>query len=240
MGPLIFDVRHPVKHAFFDLDETLHDKRATLTCVSQVMHEHFDLHSRCSENDFRHAFVVENEIIQPRSTVFTNLRNRLGLTDSANSLQQYFDEHFHLHCKPFKGAIECLKWLKEIGMTVCCITNGRDFFQRNKIQGLGITDLLDVIVTSGETGIKKPDHGIFSIALEKIKANPEDSFYCGDNEISDIVPANEMGLTTIRKMGKESCITEANYSFNHFHEFVEIIRCLTSDHIGAPDGARWI
>lgn len=215
-----------MKHAFFDLDNTLHDKRSTLICVAGVIYEVFELSAYCSLPEFQNRFVIENEIIQPKKNVFNNLRNTFNINEDPNIILKYFDDNFHLYCKPYPGAIKCLKWLSGIGMTIGCITNGRDFFQRNKIEGLGMTSFFDCIVTSGETGIKKPDHGIFNIALSKMKASAKYSFYCGDNERADIVPAQALGLTTILRTECMDVESAAHYKFTNFSELPSIIKRL--------------
>jgi HAD superfamily hydrolase (TIGR01662 family) len=52
----------------------------------------------------------------------------------------------------------------------------------------------DLIVTSGEWGVAKPQHGFFERVLEVAQASPEETVYVGDHPANDVVPAKEAGL----------------------------------------------
>ncbi|MCM2675791.1 HAD-IA family hydrolase [Shouchella plakortidis] len=105
--------------------------------------------------------------------------------------------HFPASSIGFPGLKDMLQSLKQKPYKIGIITNGRDFYQRNKIQALGISDYIDVIVTSGELGIKKPDVAIFYDMLGKLQSTPEQSIFVGDDLTKDIVPAKHLGMRTI-------------------------------------------
>ena len=217
-----------MKYAFFDLDGTLHDKHATLKSVSNHLFQLFELEKQCDYQIFENRFITENEIIQPKTEAFDNITNMLNLSIDSKILLNEFDLSFHLFCKRFDGVLETLTLLKEKGFIIGCITNGRDFFQRNKINGLGIEHFFSIIVTSGELDIRKPDHAIFYHALNAVGAKPNDSFYCGDSIPSDIVPAKEIGCTTIYKCLNQHLCESADYTFIHYSTFPNILEKLTN------------
>ncbi|OUR76016.1 hypothetical protein A9Q77_03850, partial [Marinomonas sp. 42_23_T18] len=78
-----------------------------------------------------------------------------------------------------------------------CVTNGRDFFQRNKIEALGLANYFDVIVTSGELGVKKPNPLIFNTALEQLGAQAKECIFIGDSLTADMLPAKQLGMKTV-------------------------------------------
>ena len=53
-------------------------------------------------------------------------------------------------------------------------------------------------VISSEVKLKKPDPRIFTLAMKLALSKPEDCIMIGDRLDTDIGPANELGLTTIR------------------------------------------
>jgi HAD superfamily hydrolase (TIGR01549 family) len=55
----------------------------------------------------------------------------------------------------------------------------------------------DMILASGEVGIRKPDPGIFDVALERIGAQAEESIYVGDNYWADVLGAQSAGVTPV-------------------------------------------
>ncbi len=57
----------------------------------------------------------------------------------------------------------------------------------------GIYHDMDVILTSAETGIRKPDPGIFRIAEEKLGLTPDELAYVGDTISRDIIGTRNAG-----------------------------------------------
>ncbi len=55
----------------------------------------------------------------------------------------------------------------------------------------------DLVLASGEVGIRKPDPGIFRAALERLGASAERAFYVGDNYWADVVGARQAGVTPV-------------------------------------------
>src|SRR6266571_1698563 len=55
----------------------------------------------------------------------------------------------------------------------------------------------DLIVTSTETGIRKPDPGIFRYALYQLNIRPEEAIMVGDSERHDIQGGYIAGLRTV-------------------------------------------
>ena len=67
----------------------------------------------------------------------------------------------------------------------------------SRLAELGLTQYFDAVVVSGEVGSKKPDPGIFSLALDKIGMAAEDVAFIGDSVEDDIRGAKEIGMTPI-------------------------------------------
>jgi putative hydrolase of the HAD superfamily len=66
------------------------------------------------------------------------------------------------------------------------ITNGFPEIQGIKMASGGITDYFDLIVTSENSGSKKPTRGIFDFAVETLAANRQECLMIGDNLYADI------------------------------------------------------
>ncbi|MBI5402993.1 MAG: HAD family hydrolase [Ignavibacteriae bacterium] len=62
---------------------------------------------------------------------------------------------------------------------------------------IGLCEFFDVLIDSEKEGIEKPHPGIFSLALKKMNANPENTYVVGDSYERDIVPAKILGCKTI-------------------------------------------
>ena len=103
-------------------------------------------------------------------------------------------ESYGLH--PFDDVAPTLAILRQRGLTLGLISN---IDQRGSelIDSLGLGGYVDFAVTSGETGLEKPDPAAFRAALGKANAAPNESIMVGDQPESDIVGAIRVGITPI-------------------------------------------
>lgn len=66
-----------------------------------------------------------------------------------------------------------------------------------RLTGWGIWQYFDVIISSAEAGVAKPERKIFELALSQAGCRPENAYMIGDRLDNDIIPAGQMGLHTI-------------------------------------------
>ena len=64
---------------------------------------------------------------------------------------------------------------------------------------MGFDGLVDVVVTSGGFGVKKPDLAIFRACLERLEVRADQAAFVGDDLAADIEPAQKLGMLTIWK-----------------------------------------
>ncbi len=97
---------------------------------------------------------------------------------------------------PFDDAAPTLGVLRRRGVTVGMISNIDQ--TGGEIAGkLGLGGLLDVVVTSGEVGVDKPDPAIFRTALERAGAQPGEAMHVGDQPASDVEGAARAGIAPV-------------------------------------------
>jgi len=65
------------------------------------------------------------------------------------------------------------------------------------LKGAGLLDFLEVIIDSNRVGIRKPDPGIFLLALTHLGLSPHQVIFIGDSYERDIIPASRLGMKTI-------------------------------------------
>jgi 2-haloalkanoic acid dehalogenase type II len=80
---------------------------------------------------------------------------------------------------------------------VSLLSNGPSDLQREKIRVLGLEDLFEHIVISGEVGYSKPSREIFEALLSRAGAQAHQVMYVGDNYMKDIVGALGAGLRAV-------------------------------------------
>jgi putative hydrolase of the HAD superfamily len=90
--------------------------------------------------------------------------------------------------------------------------------------------MFDTIIDSEVVGIRKPDPGIFSLAIKELILNANDCIVAGDSYDNDIAPAKELGCTTIwlkgrswREFNNTDC---ADYTINSINEIPAIVNKL--------------
>ena len=192
------------KHIFFDLDHTLwdYDKNTNETiCDLYAMYqlEKFNLFS--PEEFIKAFFEVNNELWRKfnfgqieqaamRRSRFNLIFNKLGLHNGDVPLG--IEDKFLQTCptKPhlLPHALAALDYLHK-KYTLHIITNGFDDVQFTKLKSAGIDRHFREVITSDNSGYRKPDREIFEHAMKKAGASRSDAIFVGDNPDTDVAGA---------------------------------------------------
>lgn len=105
-------------------------------------------------------------------------------------------EHMADALRLFEDVLEVLDSLKH-RFSLAVITNGAYDTQRNSLRLVGIGNLFDAIIISGEVGITKPEASIFTLALHRLDIEPEKAWHVGDSLRADVSGALGAGLTAV-------------------------------------------
>jgi putative hydrolase of the HAD superfamily len=97
---------------------------------------------------------------------------------------------------PFDDVIPAMEQLRARGLTIGLITN-MDGRGSDIVDDLGLSDHIDLAVTSGEAGAAKPSSTIFRAALAKAGAEPDEAMHVGDQPSSDIEGALGVGMRAV-------------------------------------------
>ena len=81
--------------------------------------------------------------------------------------------------------------------TLHIITNGFEKVQHVKLKYANLTNYFDVIITSEQIGVMKPNPKIFEFALQTAKAKSSESVYVGDDLEVDILGCQNCGIDGI-------------------------------------------
>jgi putative hydrolase of the HAD superfamily len=113
------------------------------------------------------------------------------------------------------------------------ISNGLAIKQWEKLIGLGIHHLFDVVATSEELGFEKPQKEIFLFAVEKLGLSPAECMIVGDRLDTDILGGNIAGMKTVHlktgKYGAASPGSQGETPDLEIGEFTEITSVLEQD-----------
>lgn len=97
---------------------------------------------------------------------------------------------------PEPAARPALELAHSAGVRTAVISNSNGSV-RKIMESVGLADLLDFVIDSGEVGVEKPDPRIFQIALERAGVQPADAVYVGDLYSVDVLGARAAGLDAI-------------------------------------------
>jgi FMN phosphatase YigB (HAD superfamily) len=100
----------------------------------------------------------------------------------------------------FEGAEELLRTAHDRGLRTVIVSNtfwrDADGYRRD-FEDLGVGDLIDEVVTSLDTGFRKPHEAMFAEALRLAGCGATECVFIGNSEELDIEPAAQRGMRTI-------------------------------------------
>lgn len=98
---------------------------------------------------------------------------------------------------PVPGAIDAVRWCARRGLHVVLVTNTLSRGDAEVLEDwrrFGLEDAVHGVVSSHDAGWRKPHPAIFERALEIADARPEEAFHVGDNLITDVWGAQQLGI----------------------------------------------
>ena len=206
-----------IKAIGFDLDNTLYDQRdfefPVFKIIAKVVGVKFSLNSE--------IFLANLINLYEKGE-----RNRLfdkAIKETLNFIPPDWEEFVQKELLPiyrtytpprlqlYPEARELLWFIKSCGICIAIITNGRYEIQRKKIELLGISSLMDLILISDAfyPPLRKPDPRIFKFFLCFFNVNPKECIYIGDDENID-KSCEKVGIKFI-KVGSRYDLKKINF-----------------------------
>lgn len=124
------------------------------------------------------------------------LLGKSALTSALKMYAAYWDT-FIENMKPYAGAAEFLRALKEKNIRTAICTDMTAHIQYRKIERLGFAEQIDCMVSSEEAGGEKPEPIMFHIALDKLGAKAAETIYIGDAFEKDVQGAMNAGIRPV-------------------------------------------
>lgn len=224
-------------HIFFDLDRTLWDfDRNSRETLSELVQEY-----RLSElgvpgadtfianyeeqNDLLWAAYRRGEITKEvlRVRRFEAVLAQFGIWDKelAEELGMQYIERSPRKVALLPDTLDLLTSLKD-RYELHIITNGFEEVQHVKLEQSKLAPFFNEIITSERAGVKKPDPGIFELALQETGASAAESLMVGDDVHADMVGAKKAGLDQAwfnpRNKGTRHKLT---YIYQHHAELMD-------------------
>ena len=195
-----------VKAITFDLDNTLYDydfchQRAmetlSLYCEekyvlsAQEFKQKYDLAKKIVKNHLGNTGASHNRMLYMQ--IFLEL---IGMKPIVGALEMYniYWNTMLETMKPFEQVFPLMETLRKKDIKIAVLTDLTAHIQHRKIIRLGLSEYIDVLVTSEEAGQEKPDSRMFDLLLEKLALEPYEVIMVGDSYEKDVLGAKRVGM----------------------------------------------
>lgn len=198
----------PSKVIFFDLDDTLFDRRHCLECGLSAFQKKCPALQGIEKGRLVEAYHTAVRETRKKNggmdDVDFKIRRffaQMGLEDPSNEDVEAFSTTRHAASRTNRratpGAIDTLIRLRENGYRIGVITNGSNKEQLGKVRDIGLVDLVEHVVTSSTAKCAKPGVAIFQNAIELFDAVPKDTYMVGDSYVNDVLGSRRVGMKPI-------------------------------------------
>lgn len=130
--------------------------------------------------------------------MYSVLCRQLGIEDEAPTIaRRVYDEFGRADRWKVHDDVEpAMRRLKARGMALGVISNW-DRRLVGLLDGLGLGELLDTVVSSADVGLRKPDPRIFELACERLGVRPQEAAHVGDHHYADVLGAQTAGMLAV-------------------------------------------
>jgi putative hydrolase of the HAD superfamily len=140
----------------------------------------------------------EDETSQVWVGMYSLLCRRLGIAENPELIaRRVYDEFGRAErWRAYPDVEPAFARLREYGCAIGIISNW-DSRLSGLLRGLGLAGYVDVIVSSAEVGLRKPDPRIFELALERLGIAAAHAAHVGDHHYADVLGAQAVGMTPV-------------------------------------------
>ncbi len=130
--------------------------------------------------------------------MYSLMCRRLGIEDDAVRLARRVYDEFGKpeRWAPYPDVLPALDRLRLKGLQLGIISNW-DGRLVSLLGALGIEQRVDVVLSSADVGLRKPDPRIFELACSRLGVAPEEAAHVGDHHYSDILGARAVGMLPV-------------------------------------------
>lgn len=181
-----------VKGIIFDLDDTLYSEKEYVRSGYKAVAEYL--------GNTEYANRLWSYFEDSKPAIDEMLKQIDRESEKAECLNIYRSHKPAIHL--YDGVKELISDLKNRGIKVGIITDGRPEGQRNKIEALVLEDIIDsedIIITDelGGAQFRKPCDISFRIMITRWRLNPADVVYVGDNAEKDFQAPQQLGMRSV-------------------------------------------
>ncbi len=130
---------------------------------------------------------------------------------------------------PFSDTISTILRLKKMGckLGVVSDTDGTPGMKRSRFKHLPFHTLFNTLVVAGEDSPRvKPGHESFSLVAQRLRVDPRECMYVGDNPRTDIAGGKAMGMTTVIVKRRNNQMGKPAYRINSLREIPKLLQSI--------------
>lgn len=227
---------HSIQALCLDIDGTLYPKRMLNLRMIRSVFPSLALGLRFNAVRQEYRIVQEEVSTEPanREGLLTRQANlmlrRFGkpVTEKGTHLmRKRIDDQFYdawqrtfLTIRAYAHLREALEMAKDKGLEIVVFS---DFPVAEKLKTLGIADLVDVALSSEDSGYLKPSPKAFSYLLDHVKACPGEILYVGDSYSKDCQGAKRAGMHSALITTSKREYSDADLVISSWKEFISLV-----------------
>ena len=201
-----------IKAIFFDFDETIFDhKHSSVEGLSAIASEYERLLEQSVEwmeeefwkiIDWNYHLILAKKITTDEARIvrLERLFQTAGVEPPMKDLprlSELYKAKYLESARSIPGIKEIIIKLKAKGYFLGIITNGHTKSQKERLEGLGLNQYFDYVISSEEAESEKPDEAVYKYALDKANCKANEAIMIGDAWDKDIIGAVNAGLKAI-------------------------------------------
>ena len=212
-----------IKGVIFDLDDTLYSEKEYVKSGFIAVSEYL------GNKDYAAKLWQFFSEGKPAIDMLLEVLQQEG--DKEEVLRVYRSHKPNIHL--YEGVVTMLRGLRYAGIKIGIITDGRPEGQRNKLEVLGLIDLVDDIIITDELGgvqFRKPCDIAFRILQTKWRLPASEMVYVGDNPVKDFQAPQQLGMKRLWFRNKDGIYGDVFVNgMVPIEEFYQICQYLTDD-----------
>lgn len=209
----------------FDLDGTLLDRESSLLKFVSTQYDRFynELSLIDKESYINRFIELDARGYVWKDKVYSQLINEFNIRGLTwEDLLEDYVTNFKHSCIGFPNLHEVLGNLRQMGIKLGLVSNGKSPFQMDNIKVLGIEGYFDSILISEAVGISKPDPRIFQRALDELGVIAAHSIFVGDHPENDVRASRNMGMVGVWKRDDYWSEAEADFIIDDLAELLSV------------------
>jgi putative hydrolase of the HAD superfamily len=173
---------------------------------------------------------VWREILRRQSTPFTRSLPSEKLEQLPLVIAEFQRGVSRKRLRCFPQACEVLHQLKQ-RYALAVVSDAQTAYAGPELRAAGLHLFFDPIIVSGDFGYRKPDPRLFQHALDKLKVQPQQAIFVGNDRYRDVFGAQQLGMRTVlfcSGIMPPSVLAEPDYIIYNFAELPQAVDFLAA------------